>query len=289
MGVTVGNLVSAGVFGLVTLLPKDQFDEWGWRLPFLGSILLPGFGVYIRAKISETPVFWSLPLNTKSYVRRSWRRSDGIHAISSSDWRAMAENRLGYLYLVFGLSYVTTTLGVSRGIAIVGIMLSTFAEFFCVAFFAWLSDKIGRRPVYIGGGFVLCRLCFSIFSADWDTRSCVIAVAFIFAIGVGGGAMFGPQAAYFAELLGQDCATGIRLRSRAWLDNLWRPRAFYLCAAGWHDGGRTLGRRLLRHIALVDHCTCGVVGPQDLPARATSTPHYPDHCAGERHAATTSF
>ena len=75
----------------------------------------------------------------------------------------MAENGLGYLYLVFGLSYVTTTLGVSRGITIVGIMLSTFAEFFCVAFFAWLSDKIGRRPVYIGGACSLPPLPFHFF------------------------------------------------------------------------------------------------------------------------------
>src|SRR3984957_19262485 len=117
MGVTVGNLVSAGVFGLVTLLPKDQFEAWGWRLPFLGSILLLGLGVYIRAKISETPVFSEFATKHKvirAPVVEAIRRYPRNFLVVIG--ARMAENGLGYLYLVFGLSYVTATLGVSRGI-----------------------------------------------------------------------------------------------------------------------------------------------------------------------------
>src|SRR3984957_9946468 len=203
MGVTVGNLVSAGVFGLVTLLPKDQFEAWGWRLPFLGSILLLGLGVYIRAKISETPVFSEFATQHKvirAPVVEAIRRHPRNFLVVIG--ARMAENGLGYLYLVFGLSYVTATLGVSRGIAIVGIMLSTFVEFLCVAFFAWLSDKVGRRPVYIGGALFSAAFAFPFFLLTGTRDPVLIAVAFIFAIGVGGCAMFGPQAAYFAELFG---------------------------------------------------------------------------------------
>jgi MHS family shikimate/dehydroshikimate transporter-like MFS transporter len=57
MGVVAGNLMAVGVFALVNLLPRDQFLAWGWRLPFLISIALIAFGLYIRAQIAETPVF----------------------------------------------------------------------------------------------------------------------------------------------------------------------------------------------------------------------------------------
>ena len=57
MGVTVGNLLAAGMFGLVTLLTKDQLLAWGWRIPFLVSLLLVLVGVYIRMRVQETPVF----------------------------------------------------------------------------------------------------------------------------------------------------------------------------------------------------------------------------------------
>ena len=57
MGVVVGNLLAAGVFAVVGLLPRQEFLAWGWRLPFLISIVLIAFGLYIRARIAETPVF----------------------------------------------------------------------------------------------------------------------------------------------------------------------------------------------------------------------------------------
>ena len=55
--ISVGNLLAAGAFALVTLLPREDLMSWGWRLPFLASFLLIMVGIYVRLKVTETPVF----------------------------------------------------------------------------------------------------------------------------------------------------------------------------------------------------------------------------------------
>ena len=81
-------------------------------------------------------------------------------------------------------------------------MLGNVAEIVGVLFFAWLSDKVGRRPVYMFGALFSAAFAFPFFLLA-DTRDpTLIALAFMLVMGIGGGAMFGPQAAYFAELFG---------------------------------------------------------------------------------------
>jgi MFS family permease len=112
----------------------------------------------------------------------------------------LAENGLGYLFPVFGLSYVITTLGVPRSDALSALMLAFTVELFAIVGFASLSDRVGRRPVYLFGA--LCGVAFA-FPFFWlvGTKSWIlIALAFIIARAVVTAAMFGPQAAYFAEL-----------------------------------------------------------------------------------------
>jgi MFS transporter, MHS family, shikimate and dehydroshikimate transport protein len=203
IGVTVGNLLAAGVFYLVTMMSKDDLLTWGWRIPFLVSLLLLGLGVYIRAKVSETPIFTEVgakrpPLKAPAFeaVRRHPRNF--LVVIGAR----LAENGLGYLFPVFGLGYVINTLHMSREIAITGVMLGNFAEIFGILFFSWLSDKVGRRPVYMGGALFSAAFAFPFFMLTNTLNPTLICLAFILIMGIGGGAMFGPQAAYFAELFG---------------------------------------------------------------------------------------
>lgn len=203
LGVTVGNLLAAGVFYLVTMLSKDQLLTWGWRIPFLVSILLLGLGVYVRARVSETPVF------AAAKATRAPLRAPAIEALRRHPRNffvvvgaRLAENGLGYLFPVFGLSYVINTLHMSRDIAITGVMLGNFAEIFGIVFFSWLSDKVGRRPVYMGGALFSAAFAFPFFVMVGTLNPAMICLAFILVMGIGGGAMFGPQAAYFAELFG---------------------------------------------------------------------------------------
>jgi MHS family shikimate/dehydroshikimate transporter-like MFS transporter len=203
MGVTVGNLLAAGVFYLVTMMSRDDLLSWGWRLPFLVSLLLLGLGVYIRAKVSETPIFQEVgakkpPLKAPAIEALRRHPRNFLVVIGAR----LAENGLGYLFPVFGLGYVINTLHMSKEVAITGVMLGNFAEVFGILFFSWLSDKVGRRPVYMGGALFSAAFAFPFFMMTNTLDPTLICLAFVIIMGIGGGAMFGPQAAFFAELFG---------------------------------------------------------------------------------------
>ena len=203
MGTTAGNALAGAVFFLVTLLAKGQLLTWGWRVPFLVSIVLLGLGLYIRAKVSETPVFQA------ARARRPPLKLPAIEAVRRNPRNflvvvgaRLAENALGYLYPVFGLSYIINNLGMPRGVAISGVILGNIALVCGLVGFAWLSDRIGRRPVYIFGALFSAACAFPFFLLVNTREPLLIYAAFIIEMGIGSGAMFGPQAAYFAELFG---------------------------------------------------------------------------------------
>jgi metabolite-proton symporter len=202
LGVSVGNLLAAGAFALVTMLPREAMLSWGWRLPFLASFLLILVGIFVRLRVAETPVF------TEAVVARGKvERNPAMEALRQHPRNflvvlgaRMAENGLGYFFPVFGLSYVITTLGVPKSEALSALMLAFTIELFAILGFAALSDRIGRRPVYMFGALAGVALAFPFFWMVGTKEWIWIAVAFILARAVVTAAMFGPQAAYFAEL-----------------------------------------------------------------------------------------
>ncbi|HEX2891153.1 MFS transporter [Vineibacter terrae] len=203
IGVSVGNLLAAGVFYLVSELPREQLLSWGWRIPFLVSIVLIVVGLYIRSNIMETPVF------TEAVAKRKPEKAPVWQAISRQPRNffvlvgaRIAENGLGYLIPVFGLNYVVNTLGVPRATALTALMVAFGVELVALLAFSMLSDRIGRRPVYIFGALFSAALAFPFFWLVGTKEAFLIAIAFILARAVGTAAMFGPQAAYFAELFG---------------------------------------------------------------------------------------
>lgn len=202
LGVSIGNLLAAGAFALVTMLPREDLMSWGWRIPFLASFLLILVGIYVRLKLAETPVF------TQAVVERGKiERNPAMAALRKHPRNflvvlgaRMAENGLGYLFPVFGLSYVTVTLGVPKSEALSALMLAFVIELFAILGFAALSDRIGRRPVYMFGALAGIALAFPFFWMVGTREWIWIALAFILARAVVTAGMFGPQAAYFAEL-----------------------------------------------------------------------------------------
>jgi MFS family permease len=202
LGVSIGNLLAAGAFALVTLLPRDDLMAWGWRLPFLASFLLILVGIFVRLRVAETPVF------TQAVVARGKvERNPAMQALRRHPRNfmvvlgaRMAENGLGYLFPVFGLSYVINTLGVPKAEALSALMIAFVIELFTIMGFAALSDRIGRRPVYMFGALAGVVLAFPFFWLVGTRQWIWIALAFILARAVVTAAMFGPQAAYFAEL-----------------------------------------------------------------------------------------
>ena len=202
LGVSVGNLLAAGAFALVSMLPHDALMDWGWRLPFLASFVLILVGLYVRLRITETPVFTEAVL-----ARGIVEKNPAMEALRHHPRNflvvlgaRMAENGLGYFFPVFGLSYVIKTVGVPNSEALSALMLAFVIELFAILGFAALSDRVGRRPVYMFGALAGVALAFPFFWMVGTKQWILIALAFILARAVVTASMFGPQAAYFAEL-----------------------------------------------------------------------------------------
>jgi MHS family shikimate/dehydroshikimate transporter-like MFS transporter len=204
MGVPAGLFLSTVVFGLVsTSLGDEQFLSWGWRVPFLLSLLLVAVGMFIRLRIVESPAFTRLRESGRTESRplivavRDYRRS----VILAIGMRA-AENGLFYIYTVFVLSYGPGALGVDRNTMLWGVTLAALAGLVAIPAFGALSDRVGRRPVYLFGA--LFSLIYALpFFALLGTRSpAIIMLAIGMGVVLGHNAMYGPQAAYFSELFG---------------------------------------------------------------------------------------
>jgi len=203
IGVTVGNLLAAGVFAIFSSLPREEFLDWGWRVPFLLSIVLIAFGFYIRARVSETPVFAEIAAKNKaarSPVKEALRKHPREFLVVVG--ARLAENGLGYLFPVFTLSYMTQTLGMDKGMVLGGIMTAHALSLITIPFFSTLSDRIGRRPVYMGAALFSAVWAIPFFLLVNTGTPALVWLALIVAISVGVAGMFGPQAAYFAELFG---------------------------------------------------------------------------------------
>ena len=201
-GVPVGLLLSTAVYALCSSLPEKQFLAWGWRIPFLLGIALLGVGMFIRLRILESPLFAKLP---KTDNRQSLPIVEVLRKYPRNVLLAMgarfAENASFYIFSVFVLTYATAQLHVAKSVVLNGVWIAATVQFFAIPAFGALSDRVGRRPVYLGGAMFLALYAFPFF---WlvDTKSPgLIALAIVLAL-VGHSAMYGPQAAFFSELFG---------------------------------------------------------------------------------------
>ena len=202
VGVVVGSLLASAVFALVSTLWKDQLLVWAWRIPFLLSLLLVAFGIYIRMRVNETPVFKELAAK-KSKVPRL----PVLEAIRSNPrnffivvFAQMGQNGLNYTFLVFCLNYMTSQLKIPRNQALLALVIANLVSIVTILLSSALSDRIGRRPVYMTAALFTAAMTFPFF---WmlTTRSIgLIYLAYFIVSGAGYGAMFGPQAAFYAEL-----------------------------------------------------------------------------------------
>ena len=203
IGVNIGLLLATGVFALVSSLPQEDFLSWGWRVPFLLSIILIIVGFYIRSRVSETPVFSQIAAKSKaarSPVKEAFLKHPREFLVVFG--ARLAENGLGYLYPVFTLNYMTKTLGLPKSNVLSGIMLAYAISLFTVPMFSALSDRIGRRPVYGAAALFSAAFAFPFFLMVNTGSTPLIWLALILAISIGVSGMFGPQAAYFAEMFG---------------------------------------------------------------------------------------
>ncbi|MGH9140249.1 MAG: MFS transporter [Vicinamibacterales bacterium] len=203
IGVPAGLLLSTAVFAQVARLPEDQFLSWGWRVPFLLSLLLVGVGLIIRLRIVETPVFTRLKA-MQSEARRPLvdllrtQRKEVLLAMGAR----LAENGSFYIYTVFILVYGTQKAGIDRQTVLNGIIIAAACSLLSIPFAGALSDRVGRRPVYLFGACATALFAYPLF---WliDTGSTpLVWLAIVVALVFAHSPMYGPQAAFLSELFG---------------------------------------------------------------------------------------
>jgi MFS transporter, MHS family, shikimate and dehydroshikimate transport protein len=197
-------LLATGLNALFsTVLPQADFQTWGWRLPFLFSIVLIAVGLFIRMRVPESPEFEQVK-QAGTQARRPV-----LEAISKEHrsillviGMRMVENAAGYLISVFALAYVTGNLQVASQIGLLANMVAAGVQFCITPLYGALSDRIGRRPIYLFGAVLHMVLAFPFF---WllDTRNpALIVLAFVLGYAVANGALFATQPAFFSELFG---------------------------------------------------------------------------------------
>lgn len=202
MGVPVGLLLSTAVFSVFSALPDEQFMAWGWRVPFLLGIVLLGIGMFIRLRIMESPLFAQVQ-EKKTVSRMPLFELIKTHPgnILLAMGARFAENACFYIFSVFVLSYATEQMGVEKRLVLHGVWIAAAVQIGAIPFFGMLSDRVGRRPVYLGGSIFLALFAFPFFMLVETGTTVLIWLAIILGL-VGHAAMYGPQAAFFSELFG---------------------------------------------------------------------------------------
>ena len=200
IGVPAGFLVPIAFLDALSNMPSDQFLSWGWRIPFFFSLVLVALGVFIRLRVLESPDFEQskkeegvAKLPIAEVLHRHWQKVVlGIGA-------KIAESGLFNIYAVFAISYAVITLKVPKSAVLNAVLLGCLVECFTLPFFGWLSDRIGRVPVYVGSAIFQAILAFVFFKLADGSGLIGITIAIILGLGFGHGSIYGAQAAFFAE------------------------------------------------------------------------------------------
>jgi len=177
----------------------EQFLAWGWRIPFALSLLLVGVGLYIRLGILETPIFAKL-LAERKVDRTPMLTVMKRHPkeILLSAFARMAEQAPFYIFTAFIFSYGIETLHTSRNFLLTAVLSASILSFFSIPFFGHLSDRIGRKTMYMIGAVVTGLFGFAYFAMLNTGSATIIFVAVVISL-VPHDMLYGPQAALIAE------------------------------------------------------------------------------------------
>ena len=203
VGAAAGLLIANGVFTLAQRLGEADFLSWGWRIPFLVSILLVGVGTYIRVRLAESPSFAKIkaqqaevPMPLVEVLRK--HKKSVLLAMGAR----LAENVFFYIYTVTILTYVTQRVDVPKKTAMTGVLIAAALDLIAIPLFGALSDRFGRRPVYLFGAAFSALFVWPFFLLVDTGQPSLIWLAIVLGVCVGHAAMYGPQASFFAELFG---------------------------------------------------------------------------------------
>ena len=204
VGVPAGLLLSTVVFSQISRLPSEALLSWGWRIAFLISLLLVAVGLFIRMSIVDPPEFSRIKesgTGSRMPILDAVRRhpKNVILAMGAR----MAENGAFYLFTVFVLTYATQPrIGFTSGTVLMAVSIAAAIELFTIPAYGALSDRLGRRPVYLFGAIFTGLYAFPFFWLINMANPALLVLAVAPPLVIGHAAMYGPQASFFSELFG---------------------------------------------------------------------------------------
>ena len=201
VGSAVGGLMSTGMFLLMQQLPEESFVSWGWRVPFLLSIVLVLVGLFIRLRITESPVFVQLK-ETRRVVKVpvvELLKSDGRNVLLAAGMY-LAHGVLFYAMTVYTLAYTTSTFGLAQNTYLVGVTAAGAVQILTIPLLGALSDKLGRRPVMMFGTLFIVAFAVPLNFMITSRLPVLAWLAVVISICVGHNAVYSPMAALFTEM-----------------------------------------------------------------------------------------
>ncbi|GAA1722817.1 MFS transporter [Isoptericola hypogeus] len=206
-GVTIGMLLSTIAFALVSSLPEDAFAAWGWRLPFIASVVLVFVGLWIRKGLAETPAFREAKesgnvakLPIKDTLRDHWRSV--LVAVGAK----VVETGPFYIFATFVVSYATGTLGMEQSTVLNAVSAAALVSTLAILWMGTVSDRLGRPKVFLGGSVLIALFAAPFFMlldlrVDWAVYAAVV---------LGLGVVWPPVTATLGTLMSETFTTRVR-------------------------------------------------------------------------------
>ncbi|CAM3408681.1 MFS transporter [Isoptericola cucumis] len=206
-GVTIGMLLSTIAFGLVSTLPADAFSSWGWRLPFIASVVLVFVGLWIRKGLAETPAFREAKargdvakLPIKDTLRDHWRSV--LVAVGAK----VVETGPFYIFATFVVSYATGTLDIRQSVVLNAVSAGALVSTLAILWMGTVSDRLGRPRVFLAGSVLIALFAAPFFllldlRVDWAVYAAVV---------IGLGVVWPPVTATLGTLMSETFTTRVR-------------------------------------------------------------------------------
>jgi metabolite-proton symporter len=202
IGVPVGLVLGTGGMTLLSAtLSADAFNSWGWRIPFLASLVLVAVGLVIRLRILETPMFAKLVVEQKivrtpvrQAIRHHWRE------ILLSAGARFSEQLPFYLFTTYVLTYVVhrPSHQFSKTFVLNAVLVGAICELAAIPFFSHLSDRVGRKRVYLTGAVLIGLFAFPYFVVLTHGGHALVFITIVLSL-IPHAMQYGPQAAMIGE------------------------------------------------------------------------------------------
>jgi len=198
-GVGAGLILSSLAMAAVAQLPEADFLSWGWRLPFLASVLLLGVGAFIRVKVAESPAF--------EHLKESGRQVDmpvleiirqHPRAVLTVAGARMAETTWFYTVVTFSLTFITQQLAMPKALALNAIVVGAVVSLFTIPLAGHASDRFGARRIFMTGAALVCVAAVVFFRMLEARDPALLFAAMIMAIGGVFPLLYAPESALFA-------------------------------------------------------------------------------------------